>query len=139
MYLFVNPDTGKAPRAHQEGISHRSVTRERVCVHRARRSRTEHPRQQREAAAEKQRGEISRFALRLEPWCRLGTGQENPIPQRRISICTSWIPAGRGRRGEEPWDGELLSQSIVPAMGSSSWEFWGLLGACPAPGTHCRG
>lgn len=30
MYLFVNPDTGKAPRAHQEGISHRSVTRERV-------------------------------------------------------------------------------------------------------------
>lgn len=28
---------------------------------------------------------------------------------------------------------------MVPGMGSSSWEFGDLLGACPAPGTHCRG
>lgn len=79
MYLSVNPDTDQAPRAHQEGISHRSVTRERAVY-------TGHvapARSIRGSGKQLERGSAERFSPRLEPWCRLGTGQENPIPQQR--------------------------------------------------------
>lgn len=62
---------------------------------------------------------------------RLGPDDELPPSSRERK---AWLKC----HGEEPQHGEILSQSIIPGMGSSYWEFSTAPGACPSPATQRR-